>query len=163
MEEYGVRESWIKKFAIDVKFYCGLRIEDLQKPINYLNNEELLFLFRFISLVSYSPQKGTFRDIKSLDNGRAEAISHVSSFISLKTHVFKRGIKYIRKDQAGKPKASAECIVDDNSLDVYNYSVDVPEEILVDTLVQQVSLLLPAVSLDMNKADFQSPTKDNIE
>ena len=166
MEEYGVRESWIKKFAIDVKFYCGLRIEDLQKPIKYLNNEELLFLFRFNSLVSYSPQKGTFRDIKSLGNGRAEAISHVSSFISLKTHVFKRGIKYIRKDQAGKPKASAECIVDDNYVDVYNYSIDVPEEILyipVDCLVQQVSLLLSAVSLDMNKADFQSPTKDNIE
>ncbi|KAL1811752.1 hypothetical protein DCAR_0623876 [Daucus carota subsp. sativus] len=104
MEEYGVRESWIKKFAIDVKFYCGLRIEDLQKPIKYLNNEELLFLSRFNSLVSYSPQKGTFRDIKSLGNGRAEAISHVSSFVSLKTHVFKRGIKY-EKIKLESPKS----------------------------------------------------------
>lgn len=96
MEEYGNRESWIKKFSIDVKFYCALRVEDLQKPIKFLNNGELLFfLSRFNSLVSYNPQKRTFRDIKSLGNGRAEVIAHVSSFVSLKSHIFKGGgIKY---------------------------------------------------------------------
>lgn len=93
MEEYGIRESWIKKFAIHVQFY-GLKVEDLQKPVKFLNNGELLFLSKFNSLVSYSPQKGTFRDIKSLGNGKAEAIAHVSSFVSLKTLVYKRRIKY---------------------------------------------------------------------
>lgn len=92
MAEYGIRESWIKKFAIDVNYYCATQVEDLQMPIKFLNNGELLFLSRSNSLVSYSPNKRAFRDIKSLGNGRAEVIAHVSSFVSLKTHVLKRGI-----------------------------------------------------------------------
>lgn len=94
MAEYGIRESWIKKFAVDVKYYCALLVEDFQKPIKFLNNGELLFLSRLNNLVSYCPKKRAFRDIKSLGGGRVEVIAHVSSFVSLKTHVFKGGINY---------------------------------------------------------------------
>lgn len=93
MEEYGIRESWIKKFAIDIKFYCGLQAEDLQRPIKFLNNGELLFLSRLNYLISYSHEKRGFRDIKSLGKGWVEAFAHVSSFVSLKNHVFTRRIK----------------------------------------------------------------------
>ncbi|KAK1360386.1 F-box domain-containing protein [Heracleum sosnowskyi] len=117
MEEYGIVESWIKKFAIDIKFYCGLRTVDLRRPIKFLNNGELLFLYKFNSLVSYSPQKGTFRDIKSLGNGRAEAIAHVSSFMSLKNHVFERSIKS-EKIKLERPTVvqNVSSIVDDSSV-----------------------------------------------
>lgn len=87
MKEYGVRESWIKEFVIDVKFYCGVQVEDLQQPIKFSNNGELLLISRFNFLVSYSPQKGTFREIKKLGDWKAEAIAHVPSLISLKTAV----------------------------------------------------------------------------
>ncbi|WOH04468.1 hypothetical protein DCAR_0623877 [Daucus carota subsp. sativus] len=92
MQEYGIRESWIKKFAIDIKFHCGWRAVDFQRPIKFLNNGELLFLSVSNSLVSYNPRNRAFSDIKSLGYGRAEAIAHVPSFVSLKTLVFKGGI-----------------------------------------------------------------------
>uniref|UniRef100_A0A5B7CAE4 F-box domain-containing protein n=1 Tax=Davidia involucrata TaxID=16924 RepID=A0A5B7CAE4_DAVIN len=93
MKDYGVKESWIKEFAINVKFYCGLRVEDLHQPIKFLNNGDLWFICKSHSLVSYSPQKGTFRDFKALGPHKTEVIVHIPSFISLKDTAMGKNLK----------------------------------------------------------------------
>ena len=94
MQEYGVRESWIKKFSIDIKFCCGLRAMKLLRPIKFSNNGELLFLSKHKTLVSYNTRKKSFRYIKNLGDECGDAIAYVPSFVSLRSHVFKSGITY---------------------------------------------------------------------
>ncbi|CAI9765276.1 unnamed protein product [Fraxinus pennsylvanica] len=87
MKKYGVKESWTKKFSIDMKLYCNLRVEDLHRPIKFLSNGDLCFLFASNSLVSFNPKKKTFRELKKMGPWRTEVTAHVLSFISLKDAV----------------------------------------------------------------------------
>ncbi|XP_059652057.1 F-box protein At3g07870-like [Cornus florida] len=96
MKDYGVKESWIKEFVIDTKFYCGLRVEDLHQPIKFLNNGELWLICGSKSLVIYSPEKGTFRDFKTLELPKAEVIAHIPSFISLKDTVIGKSLNKVK-------------------------------------------------------------------
>lgn len=84
MKEYGVKDSWTKEFSIDLKFYCKLQVEDLHRPIKFLSNGDLCFLSASDSLVSFSPKKRTFRELKKMGPWRTEVSAHVLSFISLK-------------------------------------------------------------------------------
>lgn len=83
MKDYGVKESWIKDFSIDINFYSGLRMEHLNHPIKFLNNGDL-WVVSGNALVSYCPRAGTFKDLKVLDSWKTEVIVHIPSFISLK-------------------------------------------------------------------------------
>ncbi|XP_073039081.1 F-box protein At3g07870-like [Primulina eburnea] len=68
MREYGVKESWTRKFSIDMKFYDQMSFEDLQlqRPIKFLNNGDLWFISRTNSLVSFSPTKRTFKKLRPM-------------------------------------------------------------------------------------------------
>ncbi|KAL0348183.1 UNVERIFIED_CONTAM: F-box protein [Sesamum angustifolium] len=84
MREYGVKESWSKEFSIDMKFYCKLRVEDLHRPIKFFSNGDLWFISSSESLVSFSPRKRTFRELRSMGPWKTEVTAHALSFISLK-------------------------------------------------------------------------------
>ncbi|GFP95063.1 F-box/kelch-repeat protein at3g06240 [Phtheirospermum japonicum] len=84
MREYGVRESWAKEFGIDMKFYCKLRVEDLHRPVRFFGNGDMWFISSAGSLVSFSPQKRTFKELRSIGIRRSEVTIHNLSFISLK-------------------------------------------------------------------------------
>ncbi|KAL0454525.1 UNVERIFIED_CONTAM: F-box protein [Sesamum latifolium] len=84
MREYGVKESWSKEFSIDMKFYCKLRVEDLHRPIKFFSNGDLWFISSSESLVSFSPRKRTFRELRSMGPWKTEVTAHSLSFISLK-------------------------------------------------------------------------------
>lgn len=95
MREYGVKQSWIKEFSIDMKFYCKLQVEDLHRPIKLFSNGDLWFISSFDSLVSYSPQKGTFRELRSMGPWKTEVTAHDLSFISLKDVAGERSSKVL--------------------------------------------------------------------
>ncbi|KAK6143792.1 hypothetical protein DH2020_024140 [Rehmannia glutinosa] len=84
MREYGVKESWTKEFSIDMKFYCKLQVEDLHRPIKFFGNGDLWFISSSDSLVSFSPQKRTFKELRSIGPWRIEVTAHDLSFVSLK-------------------------------------------------------------------------------
>ncbi|XP_073155121.1 F-box protein At3g07870-like [Henckelia pumila] len=84
MREYGVKESWIRHVSIDTKFYIKLQVEDLQRPIKFLNNGDLWFISSSESLVSFSPTKKTFRELRAMGRRKREVTAHDFSFISLK-------------------------------------------------------------------------------
>ncbi|XP_057500438.1 F-box protein At3g07870-like [Actinidia eriantha] len=84
MKDYGVQSSWTREFVIDIKFYCGLNVDNLNHPIRFLNNGDLLFISDSKSIVSYSPRKGTFKNFKALGTQNIQAITHIPSFVSLK-------------------------------------------------------------------------------
>ncbi|GFY94390.1 hypothetical protein Acr_09g0008360 [Actinidia rufa] len=84
MKDYGVESSWTREFVIDIKFYCGLNVDNLNHPIRFLNNGDLLFISDSKSIVSYSPRKGTFKNFKALGTQNIQAITHIPSFVSLK-------------------------------------------------------------------------------
>lgn len=84
MREYGVQDSWTKEFRIDMKFYCQLRVVDLHRPVKLFNNGDLLFISSFNSLVSFSPQKRTFRELSALGRLRKDITAHDLSFVSIK-------------------------------------------------------------------------------
>ncbi|KAI3448388.1 hypothetical protein Pfo_005053 [Paulownia fortunei] len=84
MREYGVKESWTKEFSIDMKFYCKLRVEDLHRPIKFFSNGDLWFISSSDSLVSFSPKKRTFKELRSMGPWKTEVTAHDLSFISLK-------------------------------------------------------------------------------
>lgn len=84
MKEYGVKESWIKDFSIDLNFYCKLQVEDLRRPLKFLSNGDLWFISSSESLVSFSPQKRTFRELRSLDSWLNKITAHDLSFLSLR-------------------------------------------------------------------------------
>lgn len=86
MREYGVKESWRKEFSIDMKFYCKLRVEDLRRPVKFLSNGDLWFVSSSNSLVSFSPRKRTFRELRSIGVGqlKTKVTAHELSFVSLK-------------------------------------------------------------------------------
>nr|GLL37581.1 F-box protein At3g07870-like [Ipomoea trifida]GMD40759.1 F-box protein At3g07870-like [Ipomoea batatas] len=83
MKDYGVKESWSREFSIDIKFYCGLKVENLRQPVKFLNNGDLWLMCSSNSLASYNPRKGTFRDFKALAKWKSEVIALVPSFVSL--------------------------------------------------------------------------------
>ncbi|KAK3031313.1 hypothetical protein RJ639_035219 [Escallonia herrerae] len=87
MKDYGLKESWIKEFYIDIKFYCGVKVNDLHQPIKFSHNGDLWLVTCSNSLVSYSPTKRTFRDISNLGPCKIKVIGHVPSFMSLKDAV----------------------------------------------------------------------------
>ncbi|XP_051145198.1 F-box protein At3g07870-like isoform X2 [Andrographis paniculata] len=84
MKEYGVQDSWTKEFSIDLKFYCKLQVDDLRRPIKFFSNGDLLFISSYDSIVCFSPQKRTFREMRSLGPWLKEVSAHSLSFLSLK-------------------------------------------------------------------------------
>ncbi|XP_073045527.1 F-box protein At3g07870-like [Primulina eburnea] len=84
MKEYGVKESWTRQFRIDMKTYTELSIEDLQRPIKFLNNGDLWFISGSEFLVSFSPAKRTFKELRPIGPEKSEIIAHNLSFISPK-------------------------------------------------------------------------------
>lgn len=86
MKEYGARESWVKEFGIDMKFYCRLQAEDLRRPIKFFSNGDLWFISSSDTLVSFSPEKQTFRELRAMGH-LFEGTAHDLSFISLKDAV----------------------------------------------------------------------------
>ncbi|KAL3651506.1 hypothetical protein CASFOL_004508 [Castilleja foliolosa] len=89
MREYGVRQSWTKEFGIDMKFYCQLRVEDLHRPLRFFGNGDMCFVSSAGTLVSFSPKKRTFKELR-LIGSRREVSLHNLSFISLKDIVGKK-------------------------------------------------------------------------
>ncbi|XP_075475118.1 F-box protein At3g07870-like [Primulina tabacum] len=87
MGEYGVKESWTRHVSIDTKFYIKLQVEDLQRPIKFLNNGDLWFISSSESLVSFSPTKKTFRELRAMGRPKMEVTAHDLSFISLQDAV----------------------------------------------------------------------------
>lgn len=83
MREYGVKESWTRHVSIDTKFYIKLQVEDLHRPIKFFNNGDLWFISSSESLVSFSPTKKTFRELRAMGPRKREVIAHDFSFISL--------------------------------------------------------------------------------
>ncbi|KAL4345315.1 F-box/kelch-repeat protein At3g06240 [Arachis ipaensis] len=65
MRDYGVQRSWSLSFYIDINSYCGLRIPDLHRPIAFADNGDMWLkddsASDSYSLVSYSPQTGSFK------------------------------------------------------------------------------------------------------
>lgn len=84
MREYGVKESWTKEFTFELEFYCNLRVEDLHRPIKFLSNGDLLFLSSSHCLVTFSPIKRTFRELKHMGFRRSDINAHALSLLSLK-------------------------------------------------------------------------------
>lgn len=84
MREYGVQESWTKEFRIDVKFYCRLQVEDLHRPVKLFSNGDVWFISSFNSLVSFSPWKRTFRELRSMGRWKNDVTAHDLSFLSIK-------------------------------------------------------------------------------
>ena len=91
MQEYGVQESWTKRFSIDIKSYCGLRLEDKHRPIGFTTYGDMWLKADSDSdsdshcLVSYSAERGTFKVIDvGGTSSNMEATPHVLSFVSLK-------------------------------------------------------------------------------
>ncbi|KAL9141165.1 hypothetical protein ABFS82_14G085500 [Erythranthe guttata] len=102
MREYGVKETWRKEFGIDMKFYCKLQVEDLHRPIKFVSNGDLWFVSSSDSLVSFSPEKRTFRELRSMGPWRPGVTAHDLSFISL-NDVFKGGTKLqVKKSRRGR-------------------------------------------------------------
>ncbi|XP_075511119.1 F-box protein At3g07870-like [Primulina tabacum] len=89
MREYGVKESWTRHVCVDTKFYV---VEDMQRPLKFLNNGDLWFLSTAETLVSFSPAKKTFREVKSIRR-KKEVTAHVFSFISLEDVVGAKCLK----------------------------------------------------------------------
>uniref|UniRef100_A0A2P2L6E8 F-box protein interaction domain protein n=1 Tax=Rhizophora mucronata TaxID=61149 RepID=A0A2P2L6E8_RHIMU len=87
MNEYGLKESWTKKFAIDINFYCGLQIGNQHQPIGFTREGDLWLNCDSCSLVSYCPRKRSFKVMiasRSKIEAKIEAIPYVPSFISLR-------------------------------------------------------------------------------
>ncbi|XLT81266.1 hypothetical protein HN873_003019 [Arachis hypogaea] len=67
MRDYGVQRSWSLSFYIDINSYCGLRIPDRHRPIAFADNGDMWLkddsASDSYSLVSYSPQTGSFKII----------------------------------------------------------------------------------------------------
>ncbi|KAL8541871.1 hypothetical protein ACS0TY_002934 [Phlomoides rotata] len=96
MREYGVQESWTKEFRIDMKFYCGLQFEDLYRPVKLFSNGELWFISSLDSLVSFSPRKRTFRELRSVARWKSDVTAHDLSFLSLKVIAGARSSKVLK-------------------------------------------------------------------
>ncbi|MED6131176.1 hypothetical protein PIB30_007471 [Stylosanthes scabra] len=88
MKDYGVQQSWTLSFYIDINSYCGLRLLDRHRPIAFTNNGDMWLKDGSVSdsysLVSYTPQTGSFKLIHTPKVSRMQAIPHVLSFVSLK-------------------------------------------------------------------------------
>ncbi|KAJ7946512.1 F-box protein [Quillaja saponaria] len=87
MNEYGKKESWAKRFTIDIKFYCGLELSDhKQKPIGFTNCGDMALQdCPSGSLFCYSPEKKGFKEINI--NGISsnfQVVPHSPSFASLR-------------------------------------------------------------------------------
>lgn len=86
MKEYGIKESWTRKFTIDIKSYCGLRLGNCHRPIGFTSCGDMWLKcdYDLCCLVSYGPKRGSF---KVIDIGgiywNFEATPHILSFVSL--------------------------------------------------------------------------------
>ena len=87
MKDYGLKESWTKKFTIDIIFYCGVRLGDQHRPIGFTKHGDMWLKSDAdpYSLISFSPKTGSFTvfDIGGI-TARFEATPHVLSFISVR-------------------------------------------------------------------------------
>ncbi|KAF7801261.1 F-box protein [Senna tora] len=87
MKEYGIKESWTQKFTIDIKSYCGLRLEDKHRPIGFTSYGDMWLKCDSDSycLVSYGPKRGSFKviDVGGISS-KFEATPHILSFVSLR-------------------------------------------------------------------------------
>ncbi|KAI5658202.1 hypothetical protein M9H77_26995 [Catharanthus roseus] len=117
MKDYGVKESWMKQFSIDIAFYSGLRRVDFYKPLKFLSNGELWLQQSFNCLISYNPQTGTFKDFEvpeHLSNGiiqghqgptlHSGVILHYPTLISLQNAVKGKNLTVVKygKDRRTK-------------------------------------------------------------
>lgn len=101
MNDYGVRDSWTKRFAIDVSSYCGLRLENY-RPIGFMSNGDMWLACNSGSLVSYSPRKRSFKDINMHGiRSKIEAVPHIRSFVSLRDAFRGKGLEF-RNIKAGE-------------------------------------------------------------
>lgn len=98
---YGAKESWTKHFSIDINFYCGLRGEDFHHPIKFSHNGDLWLVSKFNSVVSYCPEKRSFKDLCPLGAlWKTEVIAHIPSFLSLKNAVAGQNLEAKKSDAA---------------------------------------------------------------
>ncbi|KAK9287332.1 hypothetical protein L1049_015747 [Liquidambar formosana] len=95
MKDYGVKESWSKKFVIEIQSYCGLQLGEVHRPIGFLENGDMWMICHsdpLVLLVSYRPGTRSFKEICGIKSS-IEAIPHIPSFASLKNEVIGKNLQ----------------------------------------------------------------------
>ncbi|XP_074343538.1 F-box protein At3g07870-like [Apium graveolens] len=93
MNEYGVAESWTKKFVIANDGDVHTRIKRIVEPLNFLKNGEIVVQCRDNNLICYNPSSGNSKLITDHDKVHCHLnnspIAYVPSFRRIRLEKFR--------------------------------------------------------------------------